>query len=144
MKPTVVPVATLNAIVNFAHHRLPETRAWHLLRHPFDPQALGDVLHAQNLASVCAVRGVPVPDDAPYRWLNCPHTVSPVAFLKLVEEVEDQSDGALDWPETMAHRVVEALRRDAIRLLTGYARMPRRLEVDLANPAVAHLMAVGR
>lgn len=119
--PKILSAAHIDAIVNFALVRLaaaPELAS--ALPRTNQPQALGELLRAENVRSVESRFGN-AGDVAPYTWR--PHVgadVTAVEFLKLLACLEANSCEAPDFFETPAYLAIDALRRRGIRALEGY------------------------
>ena len=105
------------------------------------PSELGaiyaNVLYAENVRSVSArypedtFDSLPGPIEKPeqievnYRHFDHINWVlKPVAILKLCDSLEYQSCETDDWEQTVAHTLLQAIRRAAIRCLPGYDDAP--------------------
>lgn len=55
---------------------------------------------------------------------DCRWVLEPVAILKMCDGLEYQSCETEDWKETVAYRLLQAIRRAAIRALPGYEAAP--------------------
>ena len=145
MNARIIHSAHINALVNFAHHKMSAAYAWDILPRRHSPRELGNALRTQNLRSVWELQpGAVLPAPTEYVWRSCPHVVQTAAFLKLLDSYEAQSSHTSDWFLCDVGRVIDNLRREAIKLLPGYAAAPAHLEIDLATPAVSHLLSIRR
>ena len=130
MSAFLVSDAHLCAIVNFAAlafardnympHGIPVTT---------EPQKLGELLYAANVASVDYRYPAQANETAP-KWklqpsplaVNSPHFLVP--FLKLLDCLEYQSCERNDWEQSQAYKAIQALRCKAISKLPGYEAAP--------------------
>lgn len=119
--PKILSAAHIDAIVNFALLRMGATpELARALPRTNQPQALGELLRAENVRSVQSRFGT-AGDVAPYTWRpNVGADVTAVEFLKLLACLEANSCEAADFFETPAYLAIDALRRRGIRALDGY------------------------
>lgn len=136
MSAFVVSHAHINALLTFADRKSghfadihPKGQRFNL-HNSSDLQKLAEILYAQNVRSVhCRYPGdedvstLPgvigeVGKDITFRCSA--KTVTPVQALKLLSCYEYQSCETDDYLDSMAHAIIEALRRQAIYALPGY------------------------
>lgn len=98
-----------------------------------DQQVLMDILHRQNVRSLCARYQDDRPDDYP-RFRYDPHgkTYSPLQIIKACACYDYQAGETLDYDQTDAHSVVDQIRHDAIGELPGYEEAD--WEINEATP----------
>jgi hypothetical protein len=90
-----------------------------------DAEAIAQILRAENIRSVCARYGDDGAADAPYRFRRVPlRALDPAAVLKSCDCLEYQSCETDDYHDTLAWRVLNAIRRLAIGHLPGYEKAP--------------------
>lgn len=96
-----------------------------------------DTLYRENVRSVayrypdCARDNLPGPladagfvDVSPRDLARRDLLLQPVEILKMCDCLEYQSCETKDWPASVAHRLLNAIRRAAVRALPGYEDAP--------------------
>lgn len=117
------PEAALRGLENFNNYELATLYA--------------DTLFQENIRSVRARYPNDRRDDLPgpcvlplhivVRYEHFAHAkwrLSPVAILKMCDGLEYQSCETEDWEQTVAYRLLQSIRRAAVRALPGYDKAP--------------------
>lgn len=97
----------------------------------------GDILFQENIRSVRTRYPDDKRDDLPgpcilplhivvqsSHFNDCRWVLKPVAILKMCDALEYQSCETEDWEQTVAYRLLQTIRREAIRALPGYEDGP--------------------
>ena len=114
----------INTLVSFGHLR--DVSAWIPTGHGrgeslncFDPELVADILHHANAAAVAERYGDPIPYELPPFELvrELPEAV---AIIKACACFDYQSSDWSGYDGSAAERMIDELRRAAIRLLPGY------------------------
>jgi len=85
-----------------------------------ETQILGDILKAQNVRSVQARYGEEAHTATPFDWCYNGSCFI-IQVIKACDCLEYQSSETKDYKEPDAYKILDAIRREAIRALPGYS-----------------------
>jgi len=143
MSAFIVSHDHIDALLSFAKDKRMKDRLGYFIQPSradlFDWTAIGQVLLAENERSVCHRYPDCTPTDAPgkigeeaisYRFryfepfLQMAHAKKMVWIIKNCDCFDYQACETDDYPTTIAHRIIEAIRAEAIRCLPDYDAAP--------------------